>query len=104
MRDNEVSKVYMWIIVEEVRAHKSVMPWGMVFGVLVPVVGASRGPVNLEVDLAGVITDIVEKHVDRHQSFLLDCIVCKNHCYGFIYFHWSGGLGMPEFLKGRTDW
>ena len=47
MHGGEVSKVYMWIVVEEVRAHQSVMTWGMVFGVLVPKVGASGSPVNI---------------------------------------------------------
>ena len=46
---------------------------------VVPKVGASRGPVNIEVDLAGVIPDTVEVHVDHLLPFLLDCIVCKTH-------------------------
>ena len=65
MHSNKVSKVYMWIIVEEVRAHQLVMTWGMVFGVIVPEVGASRGPVNLEVALASAILDPVEAHANR---------------------------------------
>ena len=64
MHDNEVSKVYMLIFVKEVRAHQSVMAGGMVFGVVVLEVGASRGPVNLEVALAGVIPDPVEVHIN----------------------------------------
>ena len=36
MHDNEVSKLEMWLIVEELRAHQAVMAWGMVFGVVVP--------------------------------------------------------------------
>ena len=40
MHGNDVSKVYMWLVVEEVRAHQSVMAWEMVFGVVVPKVGA----------------------------------------------------------------
>ena len=63
MHDNDVIKVYMWIVVEEVRAHQLVMTWRVLFGVLVPEVGASRSPVNLEVSLAGAIPDPVEAHV-----------------------------------------
>ena len=63
MHDNKVRKVYMWIVMEEVRAHQSVMAWGMLFDVVVSEVGASGGPVNIEVALAGVIPDPVEAHV-----------------------------------------
>ena len=49
----------MWLIVEEVRVHQSVMAWGMIFCVVVPDVGASGGPVNLEVALAGKVPDPV---------------------------------------------
>ena len=52
-----------WIVMEEVRAHQSVMAWGMMFGVVVPNVDASRGLVNLEVALVGAIPDPVEAHV-----------------------------------------
>ena len=65
----------MWIFMEEVRAHQSVMAWGMVFGVVVPEVGASRGPLYLEVALADAIPDPVEAHVNRLWPFLIDCIV-----------------------------
>ena len=54
----------MWIVVEEVRAHQSVMAWVMIFGVVVTKVGAFRGPVNLEVALVGAIHDPVEVYVD----------------------------------------
>ena len=54
----------MWIIVEKVRAHQSVMAYGMVFGVVFAKVGASGAPVNLEVAQAGAIPDPVEAHVD----------------------------------------
>ena len=64
MHDNKVSKVYMYLFVEEVRAHQSVMAWVMVFGVVVPKVGASRGPVNIELTLTSVISDPVEVHVN----------------------------------------
>ena len=47
MRGDEVSKLDMWLVVEELRAHQALMAWGMVFGVVVPKVGASGGPVNL---------------------------------------------------------
>ena len=47
MHDDKVRKLYMWIFVEELRVHQAVMAWGMVFGVVVPKVGASGGPVNL---------------------------------------------------------
>ena len=36
MHDDKVSKLDMWLVVEDVRAHQAVMAWGMVFGVLVP--------------------------------------------------------------------
>ena len=62
----------MWIAVEEVRAHQLVMTWGMMFGVVVPEVGAPGGPVNLEVALAGGIHDTVEACVNHVQPFLLD--------------------------------
>ena len=65
MHDYEVRKLDMWIVVEELRAHQAVMAWGMVFGVVVPEVGASRGQVNLELALTGAIPDPVEAHVNR---------------------------------------
>ena len=40
------------------------MAWGMVFGVVVPEVGASGGPLNLEVALEGAIPYPVEAHVN----------------------------------------
>ena len=80
------------------------MAWVIVFGVVFPEVGASGGPVNLEVALAGTIPDPVEVHVNCLRPFLLDSIVRKPHRCGVIYLHWSGGLGMSEFLKGRADW
>ena len=49
---------------EEVRDHQSVMNSGMVFGLVVEKVGASRDPVNIEVALVGDIPDTVEAHVD----------------------------------------
>ena len=64
MHDDEVSKLDMWIVVEELREHQSVMAWGMVFGMVVPEVGAYGCPVNLEVTLAGAIPDPVEAHVN----------------------------------------
>ena len=36
MHDDGVSKLEMWLVVEELRAHQAVMAWGMVFGVVVP--------------------------------------------------------------------
>ena len=54
----------MCLVMEEVRAYPSVMAWLMLFGVVVPEVGASRAPVNLEVALAGAIPDPVEAHVN----------------------------------------
>ena len=41
-----------------------VMYWGVVFGVVVPEVGASRVPVNLELTLTSAISDPVEAHVN----------------------------------------
>ena len=64
MHDDEVRKVDMWLVVEEVRAHQLVMSWRMVFGVVVSKVGASGGQVYLEMDLAGAIPDPVEAHVN----------------------------------------
>ena len=43
MHDNEASKFDMWLVVEEVRAHKLVTAYGVVFGVVVSEVGASMG-------------------------------------------------------------
>ena len=65
MHENKVSKVYMWLVVEEVRAYHSVMDWGIMFGVVVPEVGASGGTVNLEVALAGGIPDPLEACANR---------------------------------------
>ena len=64
MHDDEVIKLDMWLVVEELRTHKLVMAWEMVFGVVFPKVGASSGPVNLEVALAGAIPDSLETHVN----------------------------------------
>ena len=47
MYDDEVRKLEMWLVVEELRAHHVMMDCRMVFGVVVPEVGASGGPVNL---------------------------------------------------------
>ena len=60
MHDYEVRKVDMWLVVEEVRAHQSVMSWQMVFDVVVSKVGASGSSVNIEMSLAGAILDLVE--------------------------------------------
>ena len=65
MHGDKVSKVDMWIVMEELRSHQYVMACGMVFGVVVPEVGASRGPVNFELALAGAIPDPVEAHFNR---------------------------------------
>ena len=59
-----VCKVDTWLVVEEVRTHQFVMACRMVFGVLVAKVGASVGPVNLELALEGAIPDPVQAHVD----------------------------------------
>ena len=75
MHDNEVRKVYMWLVVEEVMAYHSVMAWGMVFDVVVPEVGASGAPVNLELTLTSAIPDPVEAHFNRLWPFLFDSIV-----------------------------
>ena len=64
MHDDEVSKLDMWIVVEELGAHPAMMAWGMVFGVVVPKVSASGGPVNLELTLRSAIFDPVEAHVN----------------------------------------
>ena len=50
---------------EELRAHQAVMTWGVGFGVVVPEVGASGGPVNLELNLTSTISDPEEAHVNR---------------------------------------
>ena len=62
MHDGNVRKSGMWLVLEELRLHQAVMAWGMVFGVVVPEVGASGGPVNIELDLTGAIPDPVEAH------------------------------------------
>ena len=64
VHDDEVSKLDMWIVVEERRAHQVMMAWGVVFGVVVSKVGASGGPVNLELTLTSAISDPVEAHVN----------------------------------------
>ena len=96
MHDEEIIQVYMWIVVEEVRVHQSVMAWGMVFGVVVLEVVASRGPVNIEVALVDVIPDPVEAHVDRLLPCLLGCIVCKSHFCGVFTCMGVGGWGCPS--------
>ena len=55
----------MQLVVAEVRVYQLVMAWGMVFGVLVSKVGASGGPVNIELTLTGEIPDPVEAHVNH---------------------------------------
>ena len=65
MNDDEVRNLDMWLIVEELKAHQVMMTWGRVFGVLVPEVGDSRGPVNIELTLTSAIPDPVEVHVNR---------------------------------------
>ena len=47
MHDAEVIKLEMWLIVEEMWSHEAMRAWVMVFGVIVPKVGASGGPVNI---------------------------------------------------------
>ena len=44
MHDDEVRKLEMWLVMEELREHRVVMAWGMMFGVVVPEVGASGCP------------------------------------------------------------
>ena len=100
---DEVRKLDMWIVVKELRAYQAIMAWGMVFGVVVPEVGASRGPVNLELTLTSAISDPVEAHVNWLWTFLLDDILCKYHCCGVIYLHGGGGLRMSEFFEGCAD-
>ena len=41
------------------------LAWRMVFGVAVPEIGSSGVPVNIEVALAGAISDQVEANVNR---------------------------------------
>ena len=64
MHDNDVRKLDMWLVVEELRAYQVMMAWGMVFGVVVPKVGASGPPVNIELTLTSAISDPVEAHVN----------------------------------------
>ena len=89
---------------EEVRVNQSVMAWGVVFGVVVTKVGASRGPVNIEVALVGAIPDTAEAHVNCFLTFLLDGVIGKTNCCGVIDLHGSRGLRMSKFFKCRTDW
>ena len=65
MHDNKVSKLDMWFVVEELRMHQAMMAWGMLFGVVIPEVGASGGSVNIELTLTGAIPDPVEAHVNH---------------------------------------
>ena len=65
MHDGKVSKLDMWLVVEELRAHQAMMAWVMVFGVVVPEVGASGGLANLELTLTSAIPHPVEAHVNR---------------------------------------
>ena len=65
IHEEEVSKLYLWLVIEELRENQGMMAWGMMFGVLVPKVGASRGPVNLELTLTVAIPDPVEAHVNH---------------------------------------
>ena len=60
MHDDEVSKLEMWLVVEELRVHQAMMAWGVMFGVLVSEVGASGAPVNLELTLTSAISNPVE--------------------------------------------
>ena len=101
---NKNFKVDMWLVADEVKAHQLVMAWGMVFGMVVANVGASGGPVNIEVALAGAIPDPVEAHVDFLWSSLLDCVVCKTNYCGIIDLNGCGGFGMYEFFECCTDW
>ena len=64
MHDEKFCEVDMQLVVAEVRVHQLVMAWGIVFGMLVAKIGASGGAVNIELALAGAITDPVEAHVD----------------------------------------
>ena len=62
MYDDEVSKLEMWLVVEEMREHQAMMAWGMVFGVVVPEAGAYGAPVNIEFNLTSAISDQAETH------------------------------------------
>ena len=64
MHDDEVIKLDMWLVVEELWAHEAMMSWGVVFGVIVPEVGAYGSPVKFELTLTGAIPDPVEVHVN----------------------------------------
>ena len=64
MHEDKFIKLDMWLAVESLRVHQAMMAWGMVFGVVVSKVGASRGPVNLELSLTSAISDPVEAHVN----------------------------------------
>ena len=59
MHDEIFCEVDMQLVVAEVRVHQLVMDWIIVFGVLVSEVGASGGPLNIELALAGAIPDPV---------------------------------------------
>ena len=93
----------MWIFVEKVRVHQSMMAWVMVFGVVGSKVGASGLPINLEVALVVAITDPVEEHVDFFRPFMLDGVVGKSNGCGVVNLYGSGGLGISEFFKCCMD-
>ena len=104
IHDDEVRKLDMCLFVEELRENRAMIYWRMVFGVVFPEVGASRGPVNLELTLTSTISDTAEAHVNCLWPFLIDGIVWKFHCCGVIYLYGVGGLGMSEFFEGCADW
>ena len=84
MHDDDVIKLDMWLVVEELRAHQEMMAWGMVFGVVVSEVGASGATVNLELTLTSAISVPVEEHFNFLRPFLRYGIVCKSYCCGVI--------------------
>ena len=103
MHDYKIRKVDMRFVVEEMRAHQSVMDWGMVFGLVVSNIGAYGAPVNIKLALAGAIPDPVEAHAECLRTFLIDGVVNKSNRGGVINLHGSGGFGMPKFFECRTD-
>ena len=52
-----------------------VMDGGMVFCVVIPVVSAAWGPVDMEVALADTVANPIEAHVDGFGAALFDCVV-----------------------------
>ena len=83
----------------EVRgADLAVVGRGMVFGVVVRVVGAAGGPMHVEVALTDTVTDPVETHVDGLRAALFDSVVGNAAGGAVVHGKDSGGLMTPHSM------